>query len=150
MENYFINSETLMLMPVDKKETMVIELDKKILVNKNIMDIVNDSCCYFGSNYAGRYQGSKRLLNMSYKLPIIIEDFNDLIFFPTSSSRQENCCWISLNNIENYKKINKKTTVIFKNDISVEVNISYGSFENQVFRATMLLTKISKRKKESM
>ncbi len=145
MDTYYINAETLILMPINNEETMVIELDKKIIIKKNIMKIVNDSCCYFGSNYVGRYQGAKKLLNMAYKLPIIVEDFNELVIFPTCSSRQEECCWLCLNNIENYKKSDKKTIVIFKNNIKIELDISYGSLENQIFRATMLITKLKKR-----
>lgn len=149
MDNYFINKETLLLIPINLKETIVTEINNKFIVKKNVMNIVNDSCCYFGSNYEGRYQGSKNILNMSYKLPIIIEDFNELVIFPTCSSRQENCCWLMLCNIENYKKNEAKTIVEFKNNIEIELDISYGSFENQVFRATMLLSKIKKRKKVS-
>ena len=148
MEEYFINNDTLMLKPISEAETLVIEYDKRFLVEKNIMDIVKESCCYFGSSYEGRYQGSKNLLKMSYKLPIIIEDSHELVIFPTCSSRQENCCWISLNNIEDYKKINGKTIIQFKDDCCKEsVDISYSSFENQIFRSTMLLTKLKKRKK---
>lgn len=147
MENYFINNETLILRPLSLDQTKIIELDKEFIINQNIMSIVNNSCCYFGSSYAGRYQGSKKILNMSYKLPIILEDYNEMIIFPTCSSKKEDCCWLLLNNIENYSKDNRNTIVEFKNKKIENINISFGSFENQIFRATLLLTKMRKRKK---
>ena len=35
---------------------------------------MDDSCKYFGSSYQGRYEGTKNLIGMNYKLPIIIEE----------------------------------------------------------------------------
>lgn len=147
MDQYFINEETLMLISLGKEKTKVFELNNSFIIKHNIMKIVDESCKYFGSNYKGRYIGSKALLKMDYKLPIIIEEFKELVIFPTCSPKQEDCCWIALQNIENYTKKNKKTLVQFKNKTTMEFDISYSSFENQVFRATMLLMTLKKRKK---
>ena len=35
-----------------------------------------------------------------------IEETNEIIFFPTESSKSANCIWISLNNIKSYEKSN--------------------------------------------
>ena len=83
---------------------------------------------------------------MNYKLPIVIDDFNNLIFFPTSSPRFGQCLWISLNNISSYLKNDDKSRLLFYNDVCLDLEISYYSLENQIFRVTMLDSLMRKRK----
>ena len=70
-----------------------------------------------------------------------------MIFFPTTSYESDTCAWISLNNISNYKREENHVKVIFQNNTSIDLNISYESFENQVLRATKLLLILKSRKK---
>ena len=147
MDQYFINDDTLILIPLEKNITKIFETNNSFIIKKNIMDIVDESCQYFGSSYRGRYIGSKSLLKMDYKLPIIVEEMKEIIIFPTCSPRQDDCCWINLQNVENYEKHNQHTIVYFKNKVSSDLDISYGSFENQIFRSTMLLMTLKRRKK---
>ena len=145
MNEYFINSGTCAIVPIGEELSKVIELDNEYIINRSVKDIVNDSCKYFGSSYNGRFDGSKKILKMNYKLPIVIEETKNLIFFPTSSPRFDECTWISLNNVSNYEKNGKNTIVYFKSRF-LELNISYYSLENQIFRATMLDSILRKRK----
>lgn len=146
--HYYINSDTLLLFPISEGKTKVYELNDTFIINRNTMDILEESCVYFGSSYEGRMSGAKKLLNMKYKLPFILEDTQELVLFPTCSPRLDNCIWLVLKNIENYKRNYKKTTVFFKNNNKIDLDISYGSFENQIFRATMLLMKLKRNKTE--
>lgn len=143
---YYVNKGTCMIMPVDNNTSRVVELDNTFLVEKSVHSIIEDSCIYFGSTYNGRFIGSKKILNMNYKLPIVIEEFNSLIFFPTSSPRFKDCIWISLNNISKYLKNENGSSIVFNNDLEFNLDISYYSLENQVFRATLLDSLIRKRK----
>ena len=118
MKDYEINDETLAIMPDDLWNSMVLEDDYKYEVNKTPLEILDYSCKYFGSSYPGRKDGSKDILNSSYKLPILVEDTRNIIFFPTSSPLDDSCIWISLSNIKDYKKVDKnKTEILFKNNI---------------------------------
>jgi len=146
-DSYEVNEETLALIPVNNEITKVIETDSTFFVNLKSKQIIDDSCRYFGSSYEGRYEGSKNLIGMNYKLPIIIEETREFVFFPTTSPRQVECSWISLNNIVDYGKNGKRAVINFRGNISIELEISYGSLENQIFRATMLLMNLKKRKK---
>ena len=55
-----------------------------------------------------------------------------------------NCCWIALNNIAEFKKSNKNTIINFINDKEIEFNISSFVIENQIYKATMLESKLRK------
>ena len=139
MIEYEINDETLAIIPDDIWNSIVIEDSCNYEISKKPLEIVDYSCKYFGSSYPGRKDGAKNILNSSYKLPILVEDTNNLIFFPTSSPEDKNCSWISLKNINNYYKLaDGKTKIEFKNNKSIIVDISYNSFNNQVMRASRL------------
>ncbi len=146
IDNYEINIKTLALIPLDDKLSKIYEQDNSFIINKSVSEIINYSCKYFGSSYNGRTEGSKNWLGVSYKLPIIIEETQEIIFFPTSSPRYNNCSWISLKNINNYVKNQKGVTVNFKNDVTLEFDLSLCSFENQIFRALRLENILKERK----
>ncbi len=150
MKDYEINEETLAIMPDDVWSSMVLEDDFKYEVNKTPLEILDYSCKYFGSSYPGRKDGSKDILNSSYKLPILVEDTRNIIFFPTSSPLDDSCTWISLGNIKDYRKVGKnKTEILFKNNKVMTVDVSYYSFNNQVMRASRLESIIRNRKEKA-
>lgn len=146
MDNYEINSSTLAIIPISKKCSKVIEENNNFIINESTTDIIDHSCKFFGSSYNGRCAGTKNLVGFNYKSPIIIEESREIIFFPTSSPRFDNCYWISLNNIEKYSKKENISSIYFKNGINVDLDISYKSLENQILRATMLESKLRQRK----
>ncbi len=146
LEYYYINRGTCAIVPIENDMSEVVELDTSFIVKKTPIEIIDESCRYFGSSYKGRNEGSKMLLKMNYKLPILIEEFNNLIFFPTSSPRFGNCIWISLNNIKSYEKVESNSKVIFNSGKDLFVKSSYYSLENQIFRASMLDSIIRRRR----
>lgn len=146
LNDYFINKGTCAIIPIDKENSKVFELDDVYVVTKSTTQIVDESCKYFGSSYKGRHAGSKEILKMNYKLPIMIDDYNNIVFFPTSSPRYDECTWISLNNIRSYSKFGKGTHIIFSDKCNVNLDTSYYSLENQIFRSTMLESIIRRRK----
>ena len=146
LDTYEITKNTLAIIPIDSKRSEVIEDDDIFIINKNTTKIIDDSCKFFGSSLNGRHEGTKNLIGVTYKAPIIIEETSEMIFFPTNSPRIANCAWVSLNNLENYKKNNGKTQLCFKNGKIIDIDISYNSFENQVLRSTRLESILRKHK----
>lgn len=144
--NYEINNHTIAIIPIKQNESKIIEEENTFMVKKSTSEIINDSCKYFGSSFLGRREGTKALMGVSYKAPIIIEETKSIIFFPTSSPRFDNCAWISLNHIHDYLRKDGNSLVHFKNGEALELDISYGSLENQVLRATRLESILRHRK----
>ena len=139
-ESYEINNSTLALIALDNK-TKVIEEEREFFIDKTPSNILEESC------YLGRKIGTKNLIGITHKSPIIIEESREIIFFPTSSPRLNNCSWISLNNIKNFIKNNEKTKIIFDNQKEIIVDVSFGIMENQILRASLLESTLRKRKK---
>lgn len=145
--SYEINLDTLAIIPIDTHLSKIIETNQTFFVKKSTKDIVDDSCKFFGSSYVGRHEGTKNLIGISYKSPIVIEETENIIFFPTSSPRFNDCYWIALNKIKHYNKTQTTSEIIFNNDQSLIINISYGSLKNQILRATLLESTLIKRRK---
>lgn len=145
MISYEINRNTMALIPINDDQTKIIERNRIFIINENIMSIIKNSCEYFGSSYLGRKEGTKKLTGITHKSPIIIEESNNLIYFPTESPRLNSCSWIGFNNIKNYINNKGKATIIFDNDKVLDLNISYNSLDNQVLRSSKLDSVLRKR-----
>ena len=146
LKEYEINSNTLIIIPISKKVSKVLEINEEFMINKNSTEIVDDSCKFFGSSYNGRFEGTKKLIGVNYKSPIIVEESREIIFFPTSSPRFENCYWICLNKIDKFQKTVQESKIIFKNGLEIDIPVSYSSLENQILRSTLLESKLRDRK----
>jgi len=137
--NYEINYDTQIILPINEKQTKIVESEEEYLVECSALNVMEHSCEYFGSSYEGRKEGTKKLLGITHKSPIIVEESRKIIFFPTSSPDNKDCIWINLEKIDSYYKIDKnKSAIKLKNGKTIEFDISYGSLSNQILRATRL------------
>ncbi len=150
MKDYEINSTTLAIIPIDEETSRVYEEEEDYVVNKSSNSIIKDNCEFYGSSYEGRCIGTKKLTGIKSKYPIIIEESRNIIFFPTSSTRDKQSAWIAINKIKSFKKKDLISEIEFKNDKTLNIDISYYSLENQVIRATMLKSKLYDRKLENL
>lgn len=136
--NYEINEGTLAILAKNKK-SLILEDDKKYVVDSLPFDVVDHSCKYFGSSYEGRKEGTKEILHINYKVPIIVDNSRNLIFFPTNSPISEDCSWLSLKSIKSIKEGDFNTTdVIFNNGVSINIPVSKRTMDNQILRASRL------------
>lgn len=138
-KEYEINEGTLAVLSVDDNTSKIMEDENSYIVKQKSFDVMDHSCRYFGSSYEGRRQGAKEIIGANYKLPIIIEDGRNIVFFPTLSADDKECMWIAVNKIKNYEPYDYNTTkIVFFNNTSLIVPLSYRSVQNQIFRASRL------------
>lgn len=145
MDKYEINDKTIALYSLTNK-TRVYEEDRSFVVDALASEIMEDSCTYFGSSLEGRKKGTHNLIGVSYKAPIIVEESNDMIFFPTTSPKVKSCSWLRFNKIKRYYYKNNHLVVEFKNGDKILLNISYDMINNQILRATRLESVLRERK----
>lgn len=122
LDSYQINPKTLAIIPINRKQTKIFEDEMVLVVNKNTRKIIQENCEYFGSSFEGRKKGTMDLLGITHKAPILIEESNNLIFFPTSSPRLNDCGWISLNNIEKNIPYDDESIIEFNNQTKLQVD----------------------------
>lgn len=126
-------------MPYNKNQSKVIENYITYIVNKKVFDIINDSCKSYGSSYIGRCEATDYMIGVKYKCPIIISEVKEIIMFPSSSAKKEDCVWINYNAIEKYYTNNKNILIILlKNGRKFELNISSRIISNQIFKSSRL------------
>ncbi len=149
MEDYEISSATLAIVPLGEEVSKVYEEEDEYIIQKSANSIIKDNCEFYGSSYEGRCIGTKSLTGIKTKFPIIIEESRNIIFFPTSSTRTKQSTWIALNKIKEIsKKEHQNSEILFKNQDTLDLDISVNSLENQIVRATMLKSKLFERKLE--
>lgn len=145
-EKHEISTNTCAISYKEEEKCTIIEGKEKIDVDMNLQDYLNYNCEYYGSSFEGRHKGSQSILGMKYKLPIIIEESKEIVFFPTKAYNHIECAWISLHNITSYEQSSHSTIVTFNSGIKAKYNISLESFENQLIRANKLLLILKNRK----
>ena len=144
---YEINRGTLAIVPNEIDNRLVYEDDDRFLIHQTPFEIMEESCKYFGSTYEGRKESAKAILGAEYKVPVIVEDSDNLIVFPTTSPKSEDCVWISLKRVKSFAKVDSgNTKIIFDNNKEIIVPISYRTLENQISRASRLDFMMKKRK----
>lgn len=147
MNNYEINVETLLIVPYERRKSKVYEYDDEFIVNMSPLEIIKNSCLYFGCSYDGRRDGVKSIIGVDMKVPILIEDSKHIIFFPTSSCINQSSIWISYQNLLKYSKVDEFSTMLyFRNNKNIKVTTKYNLIDNQVIRCVKLETLLLKRK----
>ncbi len=148
MNEYEVNSKTLAIVSLSSQKSKIYEDSNIFVVNKSATKIMEDSCQFFGSSLLGRQKGTNNLIGVTHKAPIIVEESREIIFFPTLSPRKNSCSWIALKNIASYYDKDQNVYIKFKNNVQLELDISYGVVDNQVLRATRLESVLRNRKME--
>ena len=135
---YILNKNTLFIY-FDGKNTIINELSTEFSFSNNILKkILENSCIYYGSSLKGRMEGSKNLINSKYRLPIIISDKNNLIFFPINGAKKNEIIWFNFNMIKIYIKEKNFVKIIFNNNYEQQFMISYTIFNNQMLKCSRL------------
>ena len=81
MFNYEINSDTLVILPYGLNKSKIIEKTRELIVDIEPMEIIKYNCEFYGSTYEGRHDGTKSIMNITHKSPIIIEESRVIICF---------------------------------------------------------------------
>lgn len=144
---YEVSNGTLAIVPNEKESSLLYEDDDRYIIEQTPFKIMEESCKYFGSTYEGRKDSAKEILGAEYKVPIVVEDTDNIVVFPTTSPFSDDCVWISLKRLKSFEKIDAcNTKILFDNNKELIVPCSYRSIENQVSRASRLDLILRKRK----
>lgn len=145
---YEINAETLLIIPYGKNKSKVFEYNEEFIVNLESLEIIKNSCLYFGCTYEGRRESVKDLIGVDMKVPILIEESRNIIFFPTTSCINKNSIWVSFQNLVRYSKLNDFSTVLyFGKNRKIEVDVKFSLVDNQFIRCIKLSSFMVKRRK---
>lgn len=149
IEEYEVNPFTMFIKPIvygSKIYSEIFEVEDEFLSPFKPLDIIRNSCEYYGSDYEGRRNGTKQLVGYAHKIPIAIDPTNRIFFFPTTSPNRQECIWISHEHVKDYERINPQETLIhFNNNRSFIFPVSCSSIISQLERTAYLRTKLMQR-----
>ncbi len=152
LERYVVNGETMAILPFWQARNLygkIIEIHKELFVKMKPAKIIDLSCRYYGSSLKGRKIGTKELVGVTHKPPIVIDPVNTIYFFPTASPTKPYCTWFSHAHISSFKKVeHDRTCIQFINEQTLTLDISHTSFGNQFYRTAQLRTVVSSRIEE--
>lgn len=149
IEEYEVNPFTMFVKPIaygSKIYSEIFEVEDEFLSPFKPLDIIKNSCEYYGSDYEGRRNGTKQLVGYAHKIPIAIDPTNRIFFFPTTSPSRQECIWISHEHVKDYARISPQETLIhFNNNQSFTFPISCSTIISQLERTAYLRTKLMQR-----
>ena len=97
--------------------------------------VIGDLCLQCGSSLEGRRESFRRLTGYRQKIPVLISERTQQILFPTLSPVQEDCIWISANDVLGVsEKPDGNSTVVFLNGIKRTVPFQARVIRRQVKR----------------
>ncbi|KAB8139197.1 competence transcription factor [Gracilibacillus oryzae] len=106
--------------------------------------VMDMTCREFGISLRGLLEGSRRLTDTSHKPPIVIDRMSNMYFFPVESPLKKSCIWISHTHVKRTERLsNYQTKIIFKNDRSLNVDVSYSVILNQINKTAQYRCMIS-------
>jgi len=135
VENYIINNKSIAIIK-KKGKTIIFDVDKCRVINKNIKVVLDNNCSFYGSSLEGRKKSAKKLLNLHYKAPIVVT--NNIILIQLNSIRNEDCIFLVLNKIVDYKVDEKFLKILCINKYEIKAKISKNSFERLLINAIKL------------
>ena len=146
MNNYLITKATIGLKKINNK-TIIYDDNQTKIINKNIKTILEYNCNYYGSSFYGRRKSSQIILDKKYKVPIMLEEKNNLVLIFINSIRKKECMILNVNKIINFFEENNQLKIICWNNYIFKENISKLSFEKLIVNSIKLSNILNYHKK---
>jgi competence protein ComK len=138
MNKYNITDNTLAILPMGNKNSVVYEVDKMIVINNKPNNIIKYNCEIDGSSYDIRVNYYRNMTGNMYKTPILVKSKNNIVFFPTCSPRVNNVSWLNLKSINNIYSNDKNNCSVIEltNGNKIDFKESIWSLKNQILKAS--------------
>ncbi len=134
MDTYIINDDVLCFTLDDDnpKNILVIEKKRRVSVHMTCLKFLRRCCKIYGHSYDIQRQFVIDNFNYYIKTPIIVSEYDNLIFFPTTSPNSKNCIWIAYSNVDRYVKENDYTKIYFKGGKILNISASFTTIDSQI------------------
>lgn len=141
MMNIPIQDILYMYYHIQKAGTYIVYNNRtKIFVNSKIEHVLSQFCLQHGSTKEGRIHFFSHTQGIARKVPVLISEQYEIIFFPLFGKRNKDQIWIQYQPI---KKIvnedNISTQIYFKNECELCVNVNYRSIRRQMLRCKRMI-----------
>ncbi|KGA96733.1 hypothetical protein AJ85_14180 [Alkalihalobacillus alcalophilus ATCC 27647 = CGMCC 1.3604] len=143
IDDYLINAETFIIEPIygefGQLFSKVHEERGSYIVKKKPINLIKESCLYYGAGYKGRLDSSIKATGFQKKVPICIFEGQKIFFFPLGSPNNDDSSWVAHYHVEKVTSIGPQLSYIyFMNRLKIEVPFSKAVIEGEVMRTAQL------------
>ncbi|MCQ6280019.1 competence protein ComK [Bacillus sp. EB600] len=138
-DHYFINQFMMYMTGFydrnGKTCTLVREVDGIFVVDKSPIEILEFSIKKVGFNLKGAIETSRSTLGDIHMCPIMVNPLRNIVVFPTQSAKRDDAMWFNPEHISRTyrsKCMDRKTTVEFKNGLTIKVASRLSSFNTKL------------------
>jgi|GEM_PF-1963477 len=114
--------------------TEITGIHKKSLVKCKPIDIIDFWCLSCGTSIEGSHNAFRHHLDITQKLPVLVNPVKMIFFFPTTSLRNSDCIWINSNQIKAIDSSAENAKILFHCGRSLQSDISVRSLKLQIKR----------------
>lgn len=125
-----------------KKESTLIseELLGVVEIRRNTNQLLEEWCLKDGSTVCGRIKAVKHWLKIEKKVPVLINKENQIIFFPTESSKNLGCVWIAYDKVKKLYSVDAGTSkIVFKDNQELVLTINIRVIKKQMMRCRQFI-----------
>lgn len=139
LSHYSIHPNTMALLPSNHLDydTIVKEPDRDIYVKQKPIELIKQACLDRFATYEGVREAVQHNTGFKRKIPIPINPYLNLYFFPTHATNHIDCCWISYYHvlrIEKHHTYHPSSNIIFKNGENLFLDVSPYILKKQMDR----------------
>lgn len=140
-KQYEINGDTIGLLPFYNEfgdlHTKVMERNRTLCIDDKPKNIIKYNCCYYGSSYQGRKDGTLQIMGYRSIAPIVISEQLGIFFIPLESPSNDTCIWLAQSHVKRVQATSSdRSDIIFSNDTFISVNQAKNTLETKIHRAT--------------
>lgn len=136
---YKISKSTLALLPKwdsnGNISTEIFDGFHSFHIDNKPIEIIQHSLLYYGANYSGVVEATKKMMGYTYKIPVCVSLPLNLFIFPLKAVKKEMGIWLVESHIDyvsSYKK--DKSIINFSSGISLTVSCSKSIVESNLIR----------------
>lgn len=122
-------------------KSKVVECTGEVIYSKmTVMEVLEESCIVYGSDYNGRIRAARRIFSYDKKTPLLVSQLDYIMAVPTESPDNDECIWLFSKHIDSTSTSRGQTFVHFTNGSKIEVNCSYEVLHKQLERGAATMT----------
>ncbi len=128
-------SETLYLKyDVQKGITEITGIHKRTIVKCKPIEVIDFWCLSCGTSIEGSHSAFRHHLEITQKLPVLVNPVKMIFFFPTASARNMDCIWINSNQIKTIVNSAENSKIVFHCNRTLISEVSIRSLKLQIRR----------------
>lgn len=127
----------------------LLETFGEIQIEESTYCVLNESCVYYGGSFDGSLKSARSILKGQKNLPIMVSIPLKYCMIPLGSPMKKDTAWVAYHHIKDIVSNGPSSTIIFHNQVKLEVTISKSVLERRREKAAYLITTYQFRQKAS-